>query len=709
LLAEFPKTAGEGGWMDSNLVHVFPKKAAATYDVTPINNPRLFCPRVEALVTRINTTEDAVMDILSVGLNQAREIGRLIDRLDAFKTANGSAFKLVADTQAAIGGLNQQITFYNDLIVSLEKAIADLQAQATALTKDRDAALAEADHGLPPNDATITGLQAEKARLEQDIASLDQSISLIEQAGVDASALKVLRGQKQARVTEIVGLVAQAAAAYRAQKRVEADNLQNQINGVLDTVYGKQTEIAGYRQLVVDKRLEVVNKMTTPGYVDAMGTLGQYSAMLRQYTQLNDEFRSYRTPIIEDAMLVVNFAKQNFNDLATFDAGFGMGVYPIWDDSALQLPGYVASKLSNQTETVSSPFFGTITRKLPAVNAQLGTLYDVKFSTAEGTILSSAPVQLSTYRISGGNVVPLPNLSIASGISEQKFAGFTRLKILLGSNSQKTDVVSDDLVNGVTPKETLQSTGDNPQAQVTMGLGTFCGNIEPQQSEVTRSGDAGFFVAIERTRYTFTPRSGSAPFRVMYSVNYKIKAQGTPHEARCEFHVADYYTASRNWGSSSFNFLGLIRRETRWDNRHIEDLQQQGFYCTFVSPGTETDPKRKEELEALNELALAEAYGRFVMTTAKQWHSEQVSPAELDAFKETHPRNTWSPALQALCGGNPICNVVIEAFNNIEDIAATGATSIRTTGKLDLTMKTQRSWETTLPDQVTGEINFRIP
>lgn len=455
-------------------------------------------------------------------------------------------------------------------------------------------------------------------------------------------------------------------------------------------------------------RLEIVNNLTLPDYIAAQGKIGQYSAMLRQYTKLNEEFRDYRAPIISDAMLVVNFAKQNFNDLSTFDAGFATGVFPIWDDSALQLPGYLATVLSRQIVTETTPY-GTYTRQLPTVNAQLGTLYDVAFSTQEGTILSSPPVRFSTYRIDQGRVVPLPNMSIAETDPEQKYAGFTRVNIILGSNSQQTDVVSDDLVNNeVNPKKTLRSTGDNPQAELIMGLGTFCGNIEAQQSEVSRSTGTGFFVSLEQTRYVYTPRSGTV-FPLRYSVNYSIKAQATPHEARCEFHVLDYYTASRNWGSSSFNFLGLVRRESRWDARHISDLQQQGFFCTFVSPSTETDSDRKKELDALNEMAVAEAYGRFVKTAAKQWHPEQVSPAELEEFKNNHPRHTWSPALQLLCGGNPICNVVIEVFNNIDDIAASGATSIQTTGRLDLTVKTQRSWATTLPGQVTGLIDFKIP
>jgi hypothetical protein len=348
------------------------------------------------------------------------------------------------------------------------------------------------------------------------------------------------------------------------------------------------------------------------------------------------------------------------------------------------------------------------------VNAQLGTLYDVSFSTREGTLLSSPPFKFSTFRIKDGNVTAITGMPIAEEGSEEEYAGFTRLKVILGANSKKTVVASDYLVNkqgdetsAVNPKETLQSTGDNPQAEVTMGLGTYCGNIEAQSSEVTRSGDSGFFVAFERMNYVYTPRATPA-FDVRSTVHYKIVAQGAPHTALCEFHVEDYYTASRNWGKSSFNFLGLIRRESRWDNRHIEDLRQQGFFCTFVSPGSESDPERKKEVDALNELALAEAYGRFVMTTAKQWHPEQVSPAEIDAFKESHPRHTWSPALQALCGGNPICNVVIEAFNNVEDIAATGATSIRTTGRLDLTMKTQRSWATTLPGLLDSNVSFRV-
>lgn len=713
LMAEFPQIAGGGRWTDSNLVHVFPEKAYATYDVTSLNNPKQFCPRVGTLFTRINKTEDGVMDILSTGLDQAREIGRLIDDLDAFKTANGSAFQIVSRVQAETSGLNQQIATYNDSIATLESVITGLQSQVAALTTSRDAALAEADHGLPPNDATIAALQVEKGTLEQEIANLNMIISSIEQAGVDASVFKAQRTQKQARLNQIPGLIEEAAAPYRAQKKAEADNLQTQINTVQATITSKQTEAAGYRQIVVDKRLEIVNKLTVPEYINAQGTLGQYSAMLRQYTQLNEEFRSYRRPIIEDAMLVLNFAKLNFNDLATFDAGYGGGVLPIWDDSALQLPGYLANALSNQSETVSTPY-GRFTRKLPAVNAQLGTLYDVSFSTREGTILSSPPFKFSTYRIKDGNVTAITGMSIAEEGSEEEYPGFTHLKVILGANSKKTVVASDYLVNkqgneasAVNPKETLQSTGDNPQAEVTMGLGTYCGNIEAQSSEVTRSGDSGFFVAFERTNYVYTPRT-SSEFPVLGTVHYKIAAQGAPHTAQCEFHVEDYYTASRNWGRSSFNFLGLIRRESRWDNRHIEDLKQQGFFCTFVSPGSESDPQRKKEVDALNELALAETYGRFVMTTAKQWHPEEVSPAEIDAFKESHPRYTWSPALQALCGGNPICNVVIEAFNNVEDIAATGATSIRTTGRLDLTMKTQRSWATTLPGVVDSRLSFRV-
>ena len=708
LLAEFPQTAGEGRWTDSNLVHVFPTTAQASYRITSLNNPRQFCPRVGELVTRINTTENSVMDILSVGLNQAREIGQLIDSLDAFKTANGSAFATVASVEAENGGLKTQITTYNDAIDTLVSVVAGLQGQISTLTTQRDAAQDEATNGVPTNNPTIIALQAEKTKLVSEIADLDTFITMAEKFGMDTSTAKSQRAQKQARVTEIGGLIDQAAGQYRAQKQLEANNLQQQINGVQTTIDSKATEIADYRQIVQDKRLQIVNNLTRSDYIAAQGTIGQYSAMLRQYTKLNQEFRDYRAPIISDAMLVVNFAKQNFNDLSTFDAGFATGVFPIWDNSALQLPGYLASILSQQTVRETTPN-GTYTRQLPAVNAQLGTLYDVAFSTQEGTILSSAPFKFSTYKIDQGRVIPLPNMSIGEVDPEQKYAGFTRVNVILGSNSQQTDVVSDDLVNNeVNPKKTLRSTGDNPQAEIIMGLGTFCGNIEAQQSEVSRSTGTGFFVSFEQTRYVFTPRSVPV-FGVGYTVDYKIKAQSTPHEARCEFHVQDYYTASRNWGSSSFNFLGLVRRESRWDARHISDLQQQGFFCTFVSPTTETDADRKKELDALNEMAVAEAYGRFVETAAKQWHPEQVSPAELEEFKLSHPRHTWSPALQLLCGGNPFCNVVIEVFNNIDDIAATGATSIQTSGRLDLTVKTQRSWATTLPGQVVGNVDFTIP
>ena len=714
LLAEFPQVAAGGTWRDSNQVHIFPIKVDAGFNITPLTNIRQNCRRMDQLVGRINSTQDGVMDILAVGLNQARQVGQLIDSLDAFKTGNNSAFLVVSTTNAENGGINATIAIFNDIIAVLRLVLVTDEERVTTLTGQHAAADLEAREGIPPNNPQIADLMEEKEALEDDIAAANRRITRAQQQGRPTADLIAERDELVAELAIVDADIATAAGPYRAAKRQEAATLAAQLTTATATRDETAGQISGIQRKVQEERLKLVANLTKPEYIAAQGVLGQYSQMLRTYTQLNQEFRDYRKPIIEDAMLVVNIAKLNFNDLASFDAGYGSGTLPLWDDSALTLPSQITSATANQTRTDTYiDFLGrsrTVTTRLPAVNAVLGTLYDVKFNTQEGTILSTPPAKYSTYSIDEGRIRPL-ELPVGDVDDAQKFAGYTTVRVLHAADSTTTDVVTDVRVNDqVDVKETLRSTGTNPQAQVKLGLGSYCGALAGQTSTVSRVDDTGFGMSFERIRYVYPTRQPGL-YPVSYSVDYKIPAQETPHVAQCEVHVSDYYAASRNWGSRTFSILGLFKRTTRWDDRHIEELNEQGFTCTFVTPTPSMTPDQKREVDALNELALSEAYARFLKVTAKEWHTQEADPETMRKWLADHEglRHTWSPSYQLLCGGNPICDVVVDLFKNTGDIAASGATSIEATGRLDMTVKTQRTWATMLPGQVTGQVSFNIP
>ncbi len=697
IMAEYPTVLNDGNYKDASAVHVFPMIVKNTVNVSEVNGASTFCPRLGELVGQINETTDGVWYLFTSSLEQAKQVADALKNADGFKVGNELAFAILGKKRAEQQGFRNQIKAFESIRTLQEEQIADSETMVAKLQAEHDSLVEEATSGYPDT-PEMDDLIDDKEDLEDDIATYNMLIKTLEDAGQDASAIIALLNVKQAELDQVISSIDILAEDYRRQKQEEADAVAVTLASKQEKLNDLQDECDNTIDILFEIRTDLAASLGDAEYINAVGVCGQYDAMLEEYTRLNQQFREYREPIIQDAMLVINWAKADFNDLASTDAGYAQGTLRIWDEDVLEAPYTISADSGGYHQRWYNGRY--VSYYQPPVVGNLGQIYNIKFNTMDGEVLSTSPMQLKARGIRDGR---LADMTIGSQETATDRAGYTRIVVHTGTSNDEETIELDQTLNGDRLQSILTGLEHNPNVSFYAGLGTFCGKLDVEQKDMIEYGNLEY----GRSEFQFTPHRENT-FSHSAQIDYQIKAQGTPHQATCAVNVHDYSSYRRGWGKRTVSFWPFYKKVTKWDNTTIVDETNGLLTCNFVSTDDVTDADRKKELAALNAMAVSEAYAGFVKAVAKEVEVEHVSADELEEFKEMMPRHTWPPTMMALCGGNPICHLGVAVFKNSGATVNSGSTKVVVDNTVELGMTNHRSFMEILDEQMTSTIEFVI-